>query len=36
MATVPDFEEQMVTVEEYEEDGPPSVHRLNVLADDSM
>ena len=34
VAKMPAYDEQLVTVEEYEEEGPRSVHRHNVLADD--
>eukprot|EP01043_Picozoa_sp_COSAG02_P100662 COSAG02_NODE_36744_length_451_cov_0.732955_1_plen_73_part_00 len=34
VAKMPKYEDQLVTVDEYEEEGPKSVHRHNVLADD--
>jgi len=35
VATMDGYAEQLITVDEYDEDGPESVHRHNVLRDES-
>ena len=35
VASMDGYVEQLITMDEYDEDGPESVHRHNVLADDN-
>ena len=35
IASMPNFADEMITIDDYEEEGPESVHRHNLLQDDS-